>query len=173
MVAGAYAVRRLVLDRWHLLEFWVKSRIRADGSVVAAVVILNATFGTQWSNPLWHVAGFAISSQADRVLDQLRKAVVKLPPLDDALAIDDPALLREFGQGLHWCAWLLSRIFTVASCLVGVLAACIYMRERLWALILVLWSLDLYDFVIRRLLYPFFTPEAVLFDDIVIQENQF
>jgi hypothetical protein len=98
---------------WH---YWMRCRYRDDGSSVMAAWVINATFNTQWSNPLWEHLGVRVDAESRRVVEKIRLSVDKLRPLPANFgAVDDATILRDLGVGLRPGAFLWAR--PARSCL--------------------------------------------------------
>ena len=98
---------------WH---YWMRCRYREDGSSVMAAWVINATFVTQWSNPLWEHLGVRVDAESRRVVEKIRLSVDKLRPLPANFgAVDDATILRDLGVGLRPSAFFWAR--PVRSCL--------------------------------------------------------
>ena len=97
-------------------EYWVRCRHRDDGTVVMASWVINASFLTQWTNPLWEQLGLRVDAEGRRVVEKVRLTVEKLRPLPDNFGvIDDASLQRDLGVGLRPGAFFIAR--PVRSCL--------------------------------------------------------
>ena len=53
-------------------EYWVRCRYRDDGTVVMASWVINASFLTQWTNPLWEQLGLRVDAEGRRVVEKVR-----------------------------------------------------------------------------------------------------
>ena len=119
-------------------QFCARAKLRTDGSAAVAAWVVNASFTTQWTNPFWHGWGFRIDAESARIIDRMKKSLVKLGPVPSSLfVLDDATLLEELGIGLFILPDLPPRTsfrwvcFTV--CLFGMVIA-IWQRHRVFSL---------------------------------------
>ncbi len=85
-------------------QLWIRVRRRCDGSAAAALTLAIVEFSPSWANPGWELLGFDVGSEHTQIVDQLKKSLAKLKEIHhNVLAIDDGALLEEFGEVLGMC----------------------------------------------------------------------
>ncbi len=74
----------------------VRCRLRADGSVAAVLMLVNASFEPQWVNPAWQLVGFHIGFATNRIVSEFRKTFDSLPAMDKSLtALDEMPVLSK------------------------------------------------------------------------------
>ena len=119
-------------------QLWIRVRRRCDGSAAAALTLAIVEFSPSWANPGWELLGFDVGSEHTQIVDQLKKSLAKLKEIHhNVLAIDDGALLEEFGVVLGRCwpstsSWLAGG----AALLLGELVALRFFRRCSFVLFL-------------------------------------
>ena len=104
---------------------FMRMRLRDDGTVAAVFLLTNATFLTQWANPLWELTGFRVDAESDRIAYHFKTMIERLPQLErGALAIDENTILDEFDAHLGWASFLPSAWLALVSTALG--AASVY-----------------------------------------------
>ncbi len=87
-------------------SYWGRVTVRSDRTLAAALIVRNASFTTQWINPMWDILGFCVTSESPRIVDKVGTAFSRLNPIEDSkLDISEEALEKEFGLGSSWKTW--------------------------------------------------------------------
>ncbi len=104
-----------------------------------AAWVVNVSFATQWTNPIWEGCGFRIDAESQRIIDRMKKSLEKLGPLPAVLyALDDQTIMAELGVGLFTMVHLPPVRFRwdfVASGLALIAAAVFWQWQRLLSLV--------------------------------------
>ena len=120
-------------------QFSARARLRTDGSAVMAAWVVNVSFATQWTNPIWEGWGFRIDAESQRIIDRMKKSLEKLGPLPAVFyALDDQTIMAELGVGLFTMVHLPPARFRwdfVASGLALIAAAVFWQWQRLLTLV--------------------------------------
>ena len=75
----------------------MRGRRRTDGSVAAALLVIDSSFAPQWANPMWDLFGFDISAESRSTVLKFREIIEGFEPIEEhRLAIDEESLRTEF-----------------------------------------------------------------------------
>ncbi len=85
---------------------WGRVKVRSDRMLAAALIVRNASFTTQWIDPMWDLLGFCVTSESPRIVDKASTALSRLMPIEDSMFdIAEEALEKEFGMGSSGKTW--------------------------------------------------------------------